>query len=86
MQGKSQNLNFQDNVNITHNSKETSTPDPQAKKKSSQKVRFEYCSSLSKIVRHTAWIVSLKCNWVASFKYLSVVKLQESELIILIKP
>lgn len=86
MQGKIQDLNFQDNVNITHNSKETSTPDPQPEKKSSQRVHFEYCSSLSKIVRHTAWIVNPKCNWIASFKYLSVVKLQESELIILIKP
>lgn len=88
----SQDLNFQNNVNITRYSKETSILNQQSEEQSHRSIRisWEYNSSISKVVKHIAWIVKLKRNWVASkynlnkpnFKHLSVDKLKESESII----
>ena len=84
---------MQSSVTITHYSKETSILNKQPEKQSlcSLRVNREYYSSFNKIIRHIAWIVELKCNWVAStyilikpnFNYLSVDELQENESIIL---
>ena len=89
----SQDLNFHINVTITRYSNETNILNQQPEKQShcSITVNWEYCSSFSKIVRHIAWIVKLKRNWVFSkynlnkpnFNYLSVNELQENESIIL---
>ena len=87
-----QDLKFQSNLTINHYSKETSVLNRQPEKQSHCRIRinWEYYSSFSKIVRHIAWIIKLKRNWIASkynlskpnFNYLSVDELRETESII----
>ena len=76
----SQYLNFQNNVNIIHHSKETSAPDPQSEKKSHFSIRklWECYSSFSKVATHITWenlklpeeLVNINCINVALKIYL----------------
>ena len=89
----SQDVNSQNNVHITLYSRETNILNQQPEKQfhCSTRVNWEYYSSFNEVVRHIAWLIKLKRNWVASkynlnkpnFKLFIFDELQESESIIL---